>query len=184
MQLSLHNGSASGVTVVSNVFLDYYMPRANGEFVKIYLYLLRLLGAGQGELTLAEVADVFSCTETTFSERFATGRRNGFWYCREMPPRRLRWIFWNPWCLPKNAVSVAERQILPPQAVRPVLPGGLPGSRLLFLRVRNRQPRPGRISQTIPQRLLFRTRRPGPERLRGRKRTRRPAASALTGSVS
>ena len=64
MQLSLHNGSASGVTVVSNVFLDYYMPRANGEFVKIYLYLLRLLGAGQGELTLAEVADVFSCTET------------------------------------------------------------------------------------------------------------------------
>ena len=47
MQLSLHNGSASGVTVVSNVFLDYYMPRANGEFVKIYLYLLRLLGAGK-----------------------------------------------------------------------------------------------------------------------------------------
>ena len=64
MQLSLHNGSASGVTVVSNVFLDYYMPRANGEFVKIYLYLLRLLGAGQGELTLAEVADVFSCKGT------------------------------------------------------------------------------------------------------------------------
>lgn len=64
MQLSLHNGSASGVTVVSNVFLDYYMPHANGEFVKIYLYLLRLLGAGQGDLTLAEVADVFSCTET------------------------------------------------------------------------------------------------------------------------
>lgn len=64
MQLSLHNGSASGVTVVSNVFLDYYMPHANGEFVKIYLYLLRLLGAGQEDLTLAEVADVFSCTET------------------------------------------------------------------------------------------------------------------------
>lgn len=64
MQLSLHNGSASGVTVVSNIFLDYYMPHANGEFVKIYLYLLRLLGSGQGELTLSEVADVFNCTET------------------------------------------------------------------------------------------------------------------------
>ena len=43
MQLSLHNGSSSGVTIISNIFIDYYMPRANGEFVKIYLYLLRSL---------------------------------------------------------------------------------------------------------------------------------------------
>ncbi len=64
MQLSLHNGSASGVTVVSNIFLDYYMPRANGEFVKIYLYLLRCLTGEQADLTLASVADTFRCTET------------------------------------------------------------------------------------------------------------------------
>lgn len=31
-------------TVVSNVFLDYYMPAANGSYVKVYLYLLRCLG--------------------------------------------------------------------------------------------------------------------------------------------
>ena len=29
------------VTLVRNVFLDEYMPEASGEFVKIYLYLLR-----------------------------------------------------------------------------------------------------------------------------------------------
>lgn len=64
MQLSLHNGSSSGVTIISNIFIDYYMPRANGEFVKIYLYLLRCLKGGQTDLDLASVADVFNCTET------------------------------------------------------------------------------------------------------------------------
>lgn len=64
MQLSLHNGSSSGVTIISNIFIDYYMPHANGEFVKIYLYLLRCLNGGQTDLNLASVADVFNCTET------------------------------------------------------------------------------------------------------------------------
>lgn len=64
MQLSLHNGSSIGVTIISNIFIDYYMPQANGEFVKIYLYLLRCLHSGQGDLDLASVADVFSCTES------------------------------------------------------------------------------------------------------------------------
>lgn len=64
MQLSLHNGSSSGVTIISNIFIDYYMPRANGEFVKIYLYLLRSLQSGDTALDLAAVADVFDCTES------------------------------------------------------------------------------------------------------------------------
>ena len=63
MQLSLHNGSSTGVTVISNIFIDFYMPRAHGEFVKIYLYLLRCLRGGQTTLDLAGVADVFDCTE-------------------------------------------------------------------------------------------------------------------------
>lgn len=63
MQLSLHNGSSTGVTVISNIFIDFYMPRANGEFVKIYLYLLRCLRGGQTILDLSGVADVFDCTE-------------------------------------------------------------------------------------------------------------------------
>ena len=64
MQLSLHNGSSNGVTIISNIFIDYYMPRANGEFVKIYLYLLRSLQSGDTALDLAAVADVFDCTES------------------------------------------------------------------------------------------------------------------------
>ena len=64
MQLSLHNGSSSGVTIISNIFIDYYIPRANGEFVKIYLYLLRSLQSGDTALDMTAVADVFDCTES------------------------------------------------------------------------------------------------------------------------
>lgn len=49
-------------TAVSNEFLDRFMPQASGEFVKIYLYLLRNAG-GAHPLTPEAVADVFSCTE-------------------------------------------------------------------------------------------------------------------------
>ncbi len=40
------------------------MPKANGEFVKIYLYLLRCLKGEKKELDLTQVADIFTCTES------------------------------------------------------------------------------------------------------------------------
>ncbi len=42
--LHLHTHWVPDVTLIPNRFLDEYMPRANGEFVKIYLYLLRSAG--------------------------------------------------------------------------------------------------------------------------------------------
>ncbi len=51
-----------GVTLVPNRFLDDYMLKANGEFVKIYLYLLR--SAPNGVLpSLSLLADQLNCTE-------------------------------------------------------------------------------------------------------------------------
>lgn len=49
-------------STISNFFIDYYMTDANGEFVKIYLYLVRLLQHGKG-VTVAEIADHFNLTE-------------------------------------------------------------------------------------------------------------------------
>ena len=42
-KILIHSDSASSATSVSNIFIDEYMSDANGEFVKIYLYLLRFL---------------------------------------------------------------------------------------------------------------------------------------------
>ena len=47
---------------ISNFFIDYYMTDANGEFVKIYLYLVRLLQHGN-PVTVAQIADHFNLTE-------------------------------------------------------------------------------------------------------------------------
>ena len=41
--VSLQNSSEQEVTILSNRFIDNFMPRANGEFVKVYIYLLPLL---------------------------------------------------------------------------------------------------------------------------------------------
>ena len=49
-------------SAVSNFFIDYYMTEANGEFVKIYLYLVRLLNSGRA-VTVADIADHFNLTE-------------------------------------------------------------------------------------------------------------------------
>ncbi len=45
--IKLHSDSPVSATSVSNTFIDEYMSDANGEFVKIYLYLLRLMNAPQ-----------------------------------------------------------------------------------------------------------------------------------------
>ena len=48
---------------ISNTFIDYYMPPANGEFVKVYLYLLRAANSSYSP-TIADMADALSHTES------------------------------------------------------------------------------------------------------------------------
>lgn len=47
---------------ISNFFIDYYMTDANGEFVKVYLYLVRIMNSGKA-VTVADIADHFNLTE-------------------------------------------------------------------------------------------------------------------------
>lgn len=60
----LKTTATTGMTSVSNLFLDHYMPRANGEYVKVYLYLLRALGEPDRELSVAGLADALDRTES------------------------------------------------------------------------------------------------------------------------
>ena len=61
--ITLSAGYSDGVTVIPNTFFDEYLPRANGEFLKIYLYLLRWLSHPDHALTLSGIADIFFMTE-------------------------------------------------------------------------------------------------------------------------
>lgn len=60
----LKTSESAGSTSISNRFLDDYMPKANGEYVKVYLYLLRALGNPSCELSVAGLADALDRTES------------------------------------------------------------------------------------------------------------------------
>ena len=55
--ISLQNSSELEVTILSNRFIDNFMPRANGEFVKVYIYLLRMVSAAPSSFSLEHMAD-------------------------------------------------------------------------------------------------------------------------------
>ena len=58
------------VTVITNEFIDEYMPTANGEYVKVYLYLLR---HEERPVEIAEIADALNHTEADVK------RALGYW---------------------------------------------------------------------------------------------------------
>ena len=61
--ISLQNSSELEVTILSNRFIDNFMPGANGEFVKVYIYLLRAVSSSPSSFSLEHMADRLFCTE-------------------------------------------------------------------------------------------------------------------------
>lgn len=53
----------NGATIVPNYFLDIYMPKASGEFVKVYLCLLRAAADASMPLSVSILADKLNNTE-------------------------------------------------------------------------------------------------------------------------
>lgn len=61
--LKLKNKYQTNATLISNDFIDLYMSKANGEFVKVYLLLLRHLDDPYSSLTISKIADCLDNTE-------------------------------------------------------------------------------------------------------------------------
>lgn len=55
--------SGAKSTVISNQFIDKYMPKANGSYVKIYVYLLRCISDVSSDMSLSYIADRLDETE-------------------------------------------------------------------------------------------------------------------------
>ncbi len=64
-------------TSVPNIFIDRYMPSANGEYVKVYLYLLRLLSQPEAGCSLSQLADLFEYSMRELSRAFRYWERMG-----------------------------------------------------------------------------------------------------------
>ena len=65
--ITLSSEDSGSNSILSNIFIDYYMPEANGTFVKVYLYLLRLQQSNRQMCSLSEVADHLNCTDNDVS---------------------------------------------------------------------------------------------------------------------
>ncbi len=66
----LKNKLQADATLISNDFIDKYMVQANGEFVKVYLFLLRHLEDPSSTLTVSRIADCLNHTEKDIIRAF------------------------------------------------------------------------------------------------------------------
>lgn len=76
-KLTLTNHAQSTTTVLENEFIDQYMAKANGEYVKVYLLLLRHLHTPSGTLTISEIADKLECTEKDVTRALNYWKKQG-----------------------------------------------------------------------------------------------------------
>lgn len=63
VDIHLHNDCPITDTIIPNQFIDDFMPEANGEFVKVYLYLLRCIHSYADICTISAIAGKFNQTE-------------------------------------------------------------------------------------------------------------------------
>lgn len=68
--------------MVAAEFIDRYMAAANGEYVKVYLYLLR---HQERDVTVTEIADALNHTETDVRRALAYWKRQGVLWDGEQP---------------------------------------------------------------------------------------------------
>lgn len=59
----LRNRFQTNTTTIENDFIDNHMAKANGEYVKVYLLLLRHLHEESSALSISRLADYLDCTE-------------------------------------------------------------------------------------------------------------------------
>ena len=77
--LTLQSRITLNYTLVPDYFLDNYMPKASGEFVKIYLYILRCLGSGSPAMScdvLKNGCAAYSGSDDCFCVSFLADRLN------------------------------------------------------------------------------------------------------------
>ena len=128
INIQLHNDCPATDTIVPNQFIDRFMPSANGEFVKVYLYLLRCIHSHASNCTISEIADKFNNTEMDIQRALRYWQKEGLLSLEETADGNC-------------AESVFFRfQKIPQTRKRhpPLLP------RLLFLRKKHQHPLQGK----------------------------------------
>lgn len=76
--IKINSTSSTLYTSVPNWFIDHYLPSSNGDFVKVYLVLLRCLNNHETEFSTSDFADRLHLTESDIV------RALKFWSTKEL----------------------------------------------------------------------------------------------------
>ncbi len=90
--IMLHTSNNTGFTCVSNTFIDDFMKDANGEYVKVYLYLLRCQNADGYEFSISQLADCLDHTEKDVMRAFTYWEKVGLLRLEYSPENELSGI--------------------------------------------------------------------------------------------
>lgn len=107
--IQLHTNMPRNITMIPNEFLDHYMSGANGEFLKIYLYLLRWAGFPEANITTASIADFFNMTENDIKRALRFWEHEGLLQIGWDPDGNISAICLRP-------VNAPYDQAIPPEA--------------------------------------------------------------------
>lgn len=111
-KLTLTNHAQGNTTVLENEFIDQYMAEANGEYVKVYLLLLRHLN--DPDVTISKLADMLDDTEKDVVRALNYWKKKGL-LDYEPVDTCLR-------AAPEKVQSSTAGNDLPPQENTPALP--------------------------------------------------------------
>ena len=76
-KISLTSSKFTNCTILPNIFIDEYMPSANGSYVKVYLYLVRCMQDLQSDITIPTIADKLENTENDILRAIAYWEKVG-----------------------------------------------------------------------------------------------------------
>lgn len=113
--LVLKNNFQMNMTMLPNSFVDHYMANANGEFVKVYLFLLRHVEDAASSLSISMIADYLNNTENDVLRAFRYWESVGL--LRLGHGRTVE-------SLPLNFFAMKKRILVEIQLIFPAVPSG------------------------------------------------------------
>lgn len=113
-KLTLTNCVQGYATLVENEFIDKYMAEANGEYVKVYLLLLRYKCDPSVNLGVSEIADILDCTEKDVNRALDYWKKKGLLDFKSKTQAAQQSV--------EEPVSEPEPEVIPAEKAIPVTP--------------------------------------------------------------
>lgn len=114
-KITLHKDNENTTTSVPNQFIDEYMTNANGEFVKIYLYLLRCMNSPECSFSISKTADKFEHTEKDIQRALKYWEKMNLLRLEYDEDKRISGIYFldSASCAPKAEDTISLKQAAP-----------------------------------------------------------------------